>query len=256
MCRLVLPLLVLLVSVPANRVLHAEPGDGLVLPSVANQHGLERVWFTQMRLTPGGEIVDLKLHVSATSANAVPSEIGTGHDRYDFRSRPGHLCAPLGDAGAGKVAADKARLLRLDGIETEIEKVVVPDITMFVATSAGMIYGIDAETGAQLWETAVGSVYYPTTTLAVCERRLAVVNGQSLFLIDTGTGKVLETRRVVGGPGAGPAIAEDVIRVPVTSARRLRNSRRRRLTGRPRPSRSPWSSTPCIPCTSRCLTGN
>ncbi len=218
MRRLQVSTSVLLVLVsPASLLLAANNDNPLISPGLAQRYGLERVWFSQIRLAPGSEgIVDVRLHVSSTNAQTLfrittdsgPTIVVSDRD-LDVYGKPNGL------DGAGKAAAERARLLRLQGFTAEIEQSVVPDILMYVATSSGLVQALDAETGRTLWTTSIGSMKYPTSQLAVTEDHVAVVNGQILYLLDAKSGVALEQRRIVGSPAAGPTICNDIVFVPL-----------------------------------------
>ncbi len=82
-----------------------------------------------------------------------------------------------------------------------------------------MVQAIDAETGRTRWMTPVGSMDSPTTKPAVTEQHLALINGQDLYILDAKTGAILEHRRIIGGPGAGPAIVGNIAFVPLMNGR-------------------------------------
>lgn len=218
MRRLVLPLVALLISMSVGSALRADPREGgLITPSQANRHGLKRAWFTQIRMTPGGTgIVDLRLHISSISAQSLFRVVSDQGPVYTFSDRNLDIFGePLGQEGAGKAAAEKVRLLRHEGIESRIEQAVVPDVTIYATTGSGLVYAIDAETGQQRWLTVVGKTRYPTTPPAVTDRHVAVVNGQTLYILQADTGVIIAERRVVGGPGAGPTIVGNTAYVPM-----------------------------------------
>lgn len=219
MPRLAVSCLVLLSSLYASAAVRAEPSDNrLISPHTANHHGMERAWFTQLRLDPGAGVVDLRLHINSTSAQTVFRVISERGPVYSFSNRDlDPFGEQLGEEGAGDAAADKARLLQLEGIDSRIEQAVVPDIALYVTTGSGLVHAIDAETGRILWTTGVGTMRYPTSAPTATDNRVAVVNGQTLYVLDAANGAVLEERRVVGGPGAGPAILGNEIYVPLLS---------------------------------------
>ena len=215
----VLPLVVM-ASTLFSPTLWAESNDyPLINPETIQRYGLERVWFTQVPVGAGREgIVGLRLHISATSAQTLYRIKTKSGQIYTISDR--NLDAfgkPLGVEGAGKAAADKARLLRLQGaeIDGQIEQVVVPDIFMYVATNSGTVQAIDAETGRTVWTAKVGQIDFPTTDLAVTEDNVAVVNGQQLYILSTRDGSIIDKRRIIGGPAAGPTIWHNTAYVPL-----------------------------------------
>ncbi len=220
MRQLVTQLLVLLACMSTTSALQADPsGSRLITSAQANRYGLERAWFTQLRLAAGGRgVIDLRLHVSATSAQTIFRVISDQGPTYAISDRGlDTFGQPLGEEGAGKAAAEKIRILHLRGIEAHVDRAVVPDITIYATTDSGVVHAIDAETGRVRWTTAVGSMKYPTTAPAVTEKYLAVVNGQKLYILQSSDGHIIEERRVVGGPGAGPTIVGNTVYVPLLS---------------------------------------
>ncbi len=213
MRRLRVSTAVLLALVSLTTALRAESREfPLIPPDLAQRYGLERVWFTQVPLAAGRSgIVDVRLNVSAVKAQTV-FQVQTDQGRlYSISDRNlDSFGKPLGIDGAGKAAAEKVRLLRLEGIEGKIEQAVIPDIMMYVATNSGAVQAIDAETGRTLWTSSAGTMDYPTTPIAVTETHLTVINGQTLYILDTTDGAILEQRRIVGGPAAGSTICRNI----------------------------------------------
>ncbi|MBM4090627.1 MAG: hypothetical protein FJ276_14585 [Planctomycetes bacterium] len=200
----------------SSGLLHAQSRE-LVSTDVAQRYGLERVWFTQVRVNPGrGRIRDIRLHVSGTRAQTI-SEVVTDQGRkYVYSER--HLNAfgePMGVEGAAKKAAERVELLKADGIAARVEQHVVPDITVYATTDQGMVHALDGETGQTIWASAVGESQYPTSAAAVSEELVAVVNGQTLSVLDARTGAVIEERRISGAPATGAAIIDRTVYVPM-----------------------------------------
>ncbi|MFO7904434.1 MAG: PQQ-binding-like beta-propeller repeat protein [Planctomycetota bacterium] len=184
---------------------------------MANRHGITRAWYTQLRIAPGSHsTVEFCLHVNSTQAQTIVRVIPDRGPISSFSDRDLDIFGePLGEEGAEDAAADKADLLKRLGIDSRIEQSVVPDATLYASTNSGMIHAIDAETGRPRWTQAVGTMRYPTSAPAATDTRLAIVNGQTLYILETENGEILEERRVVGGPGAGPAISGNHVYLPL-----------------------------------------
>lgn len=218
MRRIAVVCLVLLLSLSNGYRLRAQGRDASLIPSsVANRGGLTRAWFTQLQLAPGTQgSVDLCLHVSSTQAQTIFRVTSERGRVYSFSNRDLDVFGErLEVEGAEEKAIDKVELLKRKGIEAQIEQSTVPDITLYAATNSGMVHAINAETGQPLWVKGVGSMRYPTSAPAVTDERVALVNGQRLYILETENGGILEERRVVGGAAAGPAMSGDQVYLPV-----------------------------------------
>ncbi|MFW6169289.1 MAG: PQQ-binding-like beta-propeller repeat protein [Planctomycetota bacterium] len=218
MRRIAVSCLVLLVSLSNSYRLRAQVDESKLVPvGMANRHGLTRAWYTQLRIAPGSQsTVEFCLHVNSTQAQTIFRVIPDRGPIASFSDRDLDIFGePLGEEGAEDAAADKAELLKRLGVDSRIEQSVVPDSTMYASTNSGMIHAIDAETGRPRWTKAVGTMRYPTSSPAATDTRLAIVNGQTLYILETENGQILEERRVVGGPGAGPAISSNHVYLPL-----------------------------------------
>jgi outer membrane protein assembly factor BamB len=201
--------------------LQAGPDDaGLITVETARRYGLDRAWFTQLNGTPVVGIAgNLQLQVSMDRSQTVFLVTDQRGLTYSISDRNlDTFGQPFGAEGAEKAAAEKIRLLKLEGIEATVEKRVVPDITLFATTNHGVVHAINAETGRILWTTPVGQSRFPTTAAAVSDQWVAVVNGQSLYLLRAEDGELVEQRRLLGAvPAAGPVIAGNSVCVPMLS---------------------------------------
>lgn len=220
--RLVVVTLSLIACHMQAPLLHAESDSaGLIPPSVAQQYGLERAWFTQTRVSPlRGETPYLHLHVSQTRSQTICRVTDQHGQVYDFSERHLDLFGkPLGVEGAQKAAAEKVRLLsELNGISATVEQQVVPDITLYISSSGGVVQAADAETGRIRWTLPVGRSDYYTTELAANDEVVGLINGQDLYILHAADGTLVDKRRVVGGaPAAGPALLGTKLFVPTLS---------------------------------------
>jgi outer membrane protein assembly factor BamB len=219
--RLIAPYLFLIASCCLAPALQAGPDDaGLITVQTAQRYGLERAWFTQLNGTPVTGIAgNLQLQVSMQRSQTVFRVTDQRGLTISISDRNlDTFGQPYGAEGAEKAAAEKIRLLKLEGIDATVEKRVVPDITLFATTNRGVVHAINAETGRILWTTPVGQSRFPTTAAAVSDKWVAVVNGQHLYLLRAEDGELVEQRRLHGAvPAAGPVIAGDTVSVPMLS---------------------------------------
>lgn len=89
--------------------------------------------------------------------------------------------------------------------------------TLFVQTDQAVLHAFDAETGQTLWAQQVGEAMHPTLTAGANSNHVAVVNGSSLYVLNRFNGKLLWTTRLAQAPGAGAAMSERFVYVPMVS---------------------------------------
>ncbi|MCH7729308.1 MAG: PQQ-binding-like beta-propeller repeat protein [Planctomycetes bacterium] len=94
---------------------------------------------------------------------------------------------------------------------------IVPQITLYVATDRGVVHAIDAETGQTRWAMPIGRPDHPNMEPAANERFVAVVNGSHLYVVNSQDGKFVWQRRLKSAPGAGPAIFQNLIFIPMVN---------------------------------------
>lgn len=107
------------------------------------------------------------------------------------------------------------KVLAADDQLPEIDAVIVPEISMYASTERGMLHALDGETGRTLWTTGVGNPSYPTTAPAASDDYVAVVNGSQVYVAKTSDGTVLWNRFTAGAPGAGPAVSDTLVFIPM-----------------------------------------
>jgi len=199
---------------------------GLIAPEAARRVGLERMWFTQLSLDRArGRVSGIHMHVSPTQAHTVFQIVHEGK-RYVFSQRERNAFGEeIGVEGAKQKAEDRAQAIKterqlagqVDAAAPTIESHVVPKITIYATSDRGMVHALDGETGSTLWTTSIGSPALPTTAPAANDKYVSVCNGSTIYVLLADDGAVLWTRRAVGSPGAGPAVTEDYLFVPMVS---------------------------------------
>jgi outer membrane protein assembly factor BamB len=207
---------------PAAAIAQVSP-SGLISPEAARQLGLERMWFTQLNVDRGrGRVAGLHLHVSSTQAHTV-FQIRHEGRRYAFSQLDRNAFGEeIGVDGAKAQAEEKLASIKA---ETEsagktppvIETYIVPRTTLYASSQRGILHAIDAETGRTRWSTAVGSSRFPTTAPAANDKYAAACNGSSLYVLLADDGSLVWSRFLVGSPGAGPALTDDLIYIPMIS---------------------------------------
>ena len=115
--------------------------------------------------------------------------------------------------------------VRVDSRRHRVVSVTLDGGTLFVQTSAAVVHSIDAETGRTNWVRMIGRARHPSMAVGVNDKYLAVVNGTTLYLHDRRTGRAISVgnqlwqRRIGGVAGAGPALTDDYIYVPIVNGR-------------------------------------
>jgi hypothetical protein len=199
---------------------------GLISPEAARLAGLERMWFTQLALDRGrGRVSGVHMHVSPTQSHTV-FQITAAGKRYVFSQRDRDAfgkeigvegAKALADAKAVAIQEDAAKAGPSDAPLPTVESFVVPKITIYASSERGMVHALDGETGRTLWTTSVGNPLYPTTAPAANDKYVGVCNGSTIYVMLAESGAVIWSRPAVSAPGAGPALTEEYIFVPMIS---------------------------------------
>lgn len=196
----------------------AQVSNHLISNSEANRFGLERSWYTRIQFDRArGRLAHVRQHVSSTHGYRVyeiESERGrTRITDYDL-DRFGR---PLGREGAENAANKLLQQLNRSGIEAEMKTRVLPDITLYVVSDTGVVQAIDGETGRTKWAVKVGKRDYPVEAPGANDDYVAVLNGSSVYLLDQETGLIVWRRVSKGAAGAGAAVSDNYVFVPMIS---------------------------------------
>ena len=105
---------------------------------------------------------------------------------------------------------------QVDRTRGKIESLVLHDGTLFVQTDRAVLQAMDAETGRTLWVKEVGKRNFPSMRPAINGKMVAVINGSTLYILHRQTGRLLWQREIEGVPGAGPALSQQRVFVPMT----------------------------------------
>jgi outer membrane protein assembly factor BamB len=224
MRRLLLPIAILCLF--PSWALAQSGSAALISPELARQVGLERMWYTQLGLDRGrGQVAGVTLQVSAVQSHTV-FQISQDGRRYVFSQRDRNAFGKeIGVEGAQAEAEKKAEEIKkqlqdagkADAAAPAVEKFVVPKITLFATSQRGGVHAIDGETGRTLWTTSIGNPQLLTSAPAANERYVAVCNGSTLYIMLAADGAVIWTRPAVSTPGAGPALSEDYVFLPMVN---------------------------------------
>lgn len=196
----------------------AQRGSSLISPSEANRFGLERAWFTRVQFDRArGRIAHVRQHISSTHGYTV-HEVISPRGRTVITDRDvDRLGTTLGKEGAEKEANKLVQQLTRSGIEAELKTRVLPEITIYVVSDSGVVQAIDGETGRTRWSTLIGSARYPTDAPAANDDYVAIVNGTHLYVLNQATGSIAWRRQTQSAPGAGPAVSDELVFVPMAN---------------------------------------
>ncbi|HUG68740.1 MAG TPA: PQQ-binding-like beta-propeller repeat protein [Pirellulaceae bacterium] len=205
-----------LVVGPAVSPVTAQRSSSLISPTEANRFGLERMWFTRVQFDSArGRVAHIRQHISSKYAYSV-HEVISPRGRIVVTDRDiDRLGVPLGKAGAEKQANKLLQQLMSSGIEAEIKTQILPEITIYVVSDSAVVQAIDGETGRTRWSAVVGNSRFPTDAPGANDDYVAIVNGTNLYVLDQATGSIAWRRQTLSAPGAGPAVSDDRVFVPM-----------------------------------------
>jgi outer membrane protein assembly factor BamB len=109
--------------------------------------------------------------------------------------------------------------VELNHARNHVVRGILADDQLFVLTSAGLLQSLDAETGRTLWTVQVGNADYVSLGPTASAEYVALLNGSTLYVLDRTSGRPVLVRKIGGGPGAGPALADKYVFVPLINGR-------------------------------------
>lgn len=198
-------------------------GASLISAKEAERQGLKRAWFTAMEVDRAhGEVAYVTQNVSYARGYVVYDvEVG-GRRAAAFSERDiNTFQEKIGEAEAKRLA-DRYAANYVAGHpqESDLVKVVkrvVPEVTLFASTTAGMVHAIDGETGRTRWSHTYGALGHPTLEVAANDRFVAIINGIRLYVVNRDDGVLVFEKRLQGVPGAGPQLSDQLVFVPSLS---------------------------------------
>lgn len=106
-----------------------------------------------------------------------------------------------------------ASQVTLDRNRDHMESLVLAGGVLYAQTSRAVVHAFDAETGRTRWSKPVGNREFPSLPVTGNERLTAVVNGNSLYLLDSRTARYRWERALPGPPSAGPVMDDTSVYV-------------------------------------------
>lgn len=106
-------------------------------------------------------------------------------------------------------------------VDVTVEKFTLPESTIYVATTTGYVQAINADSGETRWSASVGNREYPTIGVGASNEHVAVINGSTVYCLDSVNGRELWKRSCQGAVAASPMVSDKFIFVPMNSGRLL-----------------------------------
>ena len=191
--------------------------SGIISRPVARSFGLNRSWSTQVQLDRSRHtIAHVTLNVSTDVKYTTYEITYQGGGRIVISERDSDRFGdPQGPEAVKKLADDKMVAIRRAGLNPKLVVHNIPEVTLYAQTDGGVLHAIDGENGRTLWAVPVGRRGHPTMKPAVSNKHVAVVNGSNLFIFHRTNGHFLWKTPLGSSPGAGPAISETIVFVPM-----------------------------------------
>ncbi len=214
--------------------------DGVLSDASVSNAGLVVDWFTQVEVAAGGYLVDIQMTVDENQTTTLFDVIYGKHNEQISENDLDAFGKPYGIKGAEEQANVRREIIQAElkaqnqsDVEVKIEKVVLPKITLYTVNSHGVTTALDGATGETIWVKAVGRRNFPTIGLGAStgsyvsvkgksvyqHGRVAVVNGNSIYCLDAGNGKLLWSEPATWPPIAPPVVNDKFIFVPTTTGR-------------------------------------
>jgi outer membrane protein assembly factor BamB len=109
--------------------------------------------------------------------------------------------------------------VQMDRSRHRLDRAMLQGNRLTALTSAGVVEDFDALTGASYWVAPIGNDTYPSLGPACSDKYVAVMNGSTLYVLDRTDGRPVNIRRTGGAPGAGPALSQKYVFVPLVNGR-------------------------------------
>jgi outer membrane protein assembly factor BamB len=174
------------------------------------------MWFTQIQVDATRDhVVQVTQHVSAKQSTTIYEVVYRG-GRYSYRETDlDARGAVIGKARAQKLAEIKLNELQAQQVAAQLVTQTIPQVSVYAATSAGRVHAIDGETGRTRWVREIGNPRHPTLGAGANDDFVATVNGSRIYLLRASDGNIAWDRRASGAPGAGPALSDTMVYVPM-----------------------------------------
>ena len=177
--------------------------------------GLVPLWSTAISTGYGGKVTGATVHISQSQSYQVIEITDSLRRKTYFTERDlGRGGTTLGVDQVSRLAELKEAELKALGRGPVVEVKSIPDITIYLRSSLGIVMSLDAETGRERWTTQAGVKDYPNYPVAASDELLVTISGSTLYVIDAPTGRVIDTRRLMGVPTVRPSLQGGLVYAP------------------------------------------
>ncbi len=111
--------------------------------------------------------------------------------------------------------------MQIDRSRARLRYLVLHEGTLYAQSDRATVHALGAETGETLWTRQIGRPEHPSLVLGAGGDLLAVVNGSRVYVVNRHNGNLLLEQELPGAPGAGPALSQRRVYVPMISGRIL-----------------------------------
>lgn len=200
--------------------------DGLASSAAIERAGLTVDWYSSAETGATGKLVDWYLNVNENKATTFFT-ITAGKYRERFsENKISPFGKPYGVEDGAEYAAVRKQIieaqLKNDGItdvEVKIDRYQLPESTIYMVNSRGLVKALDADTGSERWSTYIGDRNLAGHGVAACDQYVAVVNGSRVYCMEAATGKLLWSHACGFAASDQPAVSEDHVYVPLQNGR-------------------------------------
>jgi len=162
--------------------------------------GLEQAWTAQSQASLDGRgVVSARLWLNSSQKRSYAVAELSERTVHVAADQLGPDLQPLGmEAAKAAVRAQAARILgQTDGFEV-VER-SIGQLRLVITNGNGLIQCFDAESGRLIWATPCGDEAMPTIPAALSDAGVLVVRGDWMYLLDWGSGKQLQIKRLPSG---------------------------------------------------------
>jgi outer membrane protein assembly factor BamB len=200
--------------------------EGIASSTMVERAGLTVDWFAQSGIGARGEIVDWDLNINENNATTYyVVEAGNFREVISERSL-NSFGEPFGKDGAVEYIEIRKEIIAAElknngdaDVEIKVDQYTLPETTIYLMTSEGLVSAIDADTGKTAWTTQLGTGEFPSIGIGASDQYIAGVVGSTVYCIDPAKGKVIWSRRCKYAVSAAPAVSEDYLYVPLLDGR-------------------------------------
>ena len=210
-----LPLIALLgVIFALTHQAHAQRGE--LSAHSAQRVGLETVWSKAIPTGLGGKISGVTVYVSPKQTYQGSAVVDKFGRRTFFSDRTVPVSRRSSYDQTQRLSDLKKAELEARGYDPKTEVKQIPNVTVYIRSTAGTVTSLDAETGQENWTTVAGTPGYPSYSVSASDDYAVTISGSTMYLLDAVSGEVLDTKSMRLIPGATPTVDGEFIYVPTS----------------------------------------